>query len=76
MIHTLVKVPVLSVQMTETAPSVSTVLSDLHRTLFFRIKLAVMVRLAANAIGKPSGMNAIATLTQSTIKVGTLIQFG
>ena len=72
----MVKVPVLSEQMTDTAPSVSTVLRDLHKTLFLRIKLAVIVRLAVKAMGRPSGMNAIATLTQSTIKVGTLIHEG
>ena len=74
--HTLVKVPVLSEQMTDTAPNVSTVLRDLHKTLFLRIKLAVIVRLAVKAIGSPSGIKAIATLTQSTINVGTLIQEG
>lgn len=37
---------------------------------------AQMVRLAVKAIGSPSGMNAIATLTQSMINVGTLIQSG
>ena len=74
--HTLVNVPVLSEQMTETAPNVSTVFKDLHNTLFFFIRFAQMVRLAVKAIGSPSRMNAIATLTQSTIKVGTIIQSG
>lgn len=37
---------------------------------------ATIVRLMVKAIGRPSGMNAIPTLTQSTIKVGTLIQSG
>jgi hypothetical protein len=74
--RTFVKVPVLSEQMTDTAPSVSTVFSDLHKILFFLIKLAVIVKLAVKAIGRPSGMKAIATLTQSTINVGTLIQSG
>ena len=74
--HTLVKVPVLSEQMTETAPNVSTVLSDLHKTLFFFIRFAQMVRLAVKATGSPSGINAMATLTQSTINVGTLIHEG
>lgn len=73
---TSVRVPVLSEQMTETEPRVSTVFRDLHRTLCFRIRFAVIVRPAVNAIGKPSGMNAMATLTQSTIRVGTLIQSG
>ena len=73
---TLVNVPVLSEQMTETAPNVSTVFSDLHRIIFLRIKFAVIVKLAVKAIGSPSGMKAIATLTQSTIRVGTLIQSG
>ena len=62
--------------MTETAPSVSTVFNDLHRTLFCFMMFAQMVRLAVKAIGRPSGMNAIATLTQSMINVGTLIQSG
>lgn len=75
-IHTLVSVPVLSEQMTETAPNVSTVFRDLQRILFFRMIFAVMVKLAVNAIGRPSGMKATATLTQSTISKGTLIQFG
>lgn len=35
-----------------------------------------MVKLAVRAIGKPSGIKAMATLTQSTISVGTLIQPG
>ena len=74
--HTFVKVPVLSEQMTETAPRVSTVFKDLHKILFLRIKFAVMVRLAVKAIGKPSGMKATITETQSTIKVGTSIQSG
>lgn len=38
--------------------------------------LAVMVREAVTAIGSPSGMNATATDTQSTIKIGTVIQPG
>ncbi len=75
-IHTLVSVPVLSEQMTETAPNVSTVFRDLQRILFFRMIFAVMVKLAVNAIGRPSGMKATATLTQSTISKGTLIQLG
>lgn len=74
--HTFVKVPVLSEQMTETAPRVSTVFKDLHRILFLRMRLAVIVRLAVKAMGRPSGMKAIATLTQSIIKAGTLIQSG
>ena len=75
-IHTLVSVPVLSEQMTLTAPRVSTVFKDLQRILFFRIRLAVMVSEAVKAMGRPSGMKAIATETQSTTKVGTLIQLG
>lgn len=62
--------------MTDTEPSVSTVLRDLQRILFFRIILAVIVRLAVMAIGSPSGIKATATLTQSTMSFGTLIQFG
>lgn len=76
LIHTLVSVPVLSEQMTETAPNVSTVFKDLQRILFFRMIFAVMVKLAVNAIGRPSGMKATATLTQSTISKGTLIHAG
>lgn len=74
--HTAVRVPVLSEQITETEPRVSTVFNDLHKILFFRIMLALMVRLAVRATGRPSGMKATATDTQSTIKVGTLIQSG
>lgn len=73
---TLVSVPVLSEQMTDTEPSVSTVLSDLHRILFLRIILALMVRLAVRAMGRPSGMKATATDTHETMRVGTLIQSG
>lgn len=62
--------------MTETEPSVSTVFKDLHRTLFCRMMLAVMVRPAVRAMGKPSGMKAMATLTQLTMSVGTEIQPG
>jgi hypothetical protein len=72
----LVNVPVLSEQMTDTEPRVSTVFRDLHRILFLRIRFAVMVRLAVKAIGSPSGINAMATLTQSTMSVGTLIHEG
>lgn len=74
--YTFVKVPVLSEQMTLTAPRVSTVFKLLQRILFLRIRLAVIVREAVNAIGRPSGMNAMATETQSTIRDGTLIQSG
>jgi hypothetical protein len=76
MAFTIVRVPVLSEQMTLTEPRVSTVLRDLQRTLFWRMILAVMVSEAVKAIGRPSGMNAMATETQSTISVGTLIQPG
>ena len=68
--------PVLSEQMTDTAPNVSTVFSDLHKILFFFMRFAQMVKLAVRAIGSPSGINAIAILTQSIISVGTLIQSG
>jgi hypothetical protein len=53
---TLVNVPVLSVQMTVTEPKVSTVLSDLQRTLFFFMMFAVIVKLAVTAMGRPSGI--------------------
>ena len=43
-----VRVPVLSEHITVTDPSVSTVFSDLHNTLFFFMILAVMVRLVSN----------------------------
>jgi hypothetical protein len=62
--------------MTDTAPKVSTVFRDLHRILFFLMILAVIVKLIVSAMGSPSGINAVATLTQSTIRVGTLIQSG
>jgi hypothetical protein len=75
-LHTLVSVPVLSEQMTLTDPRVSTVFKDLQRILFFRMRFAVIVSDAVNAIGRPSGMKAMATETQSTISVGTLIQSG
>lgn len=70
------RVPVLSEQITLTDPSVSTVFRDLQRILFWRMMLAVIVKEAVRAIGSPSGMNAIATDTQSTIKVGTFIKLG
>ena len=73
---TSVRVPVLSEQMTDTDPKVSTVLSDLHKTFCFRIRFAVIVKPAVRAIGSPSGMKAIATLTQLTMRLGTLIQSG
>jgi hypothetical protein len=73
---TLVRVPVLSEQMTLTDPRVSTVFRDLQRILFLRMRFAVIVREAVKAIGRPSGMNAIATETQSTISVGTLMKPG
>jgi hypothetical protein len=62
--------------MTLTAPRVSTVFKDLQRILFFLIRFAVIVRDAVKAIGRPSGMKAIATETQSTISVGTLMNPG
>lgn len=73
---TAVRVPVLSEQITETDPKVSTVFNDLQRILFFLIMLALIVRLAVKATGRPSGMKATATDTQSTMRVGTLIQPG
>lgn len=72
----MVRVPVLSEQITETDPSVSTVLRDLQRILFFFMRLAVMVRPAVMEMGRPSGMNAMATLTQLTMRVGTLMKSG
>lgn len=73
---TFVNVPVLSEQMTETEPSVSTVFKLLHKILFLRMMLAVMVRVEVTAIGRPSGINAMATDTQDTMSVGTEIQSG
>jgi hypothetical protein len=73
---TLVNVPVLSEQITETDPRVSTVFKDLQRILFFLMMFATIVKLVVNAIGRPSGMNATAADTQLTIKRGTLIQSG
>lgn len=73
---TFVRVPVLSEQMTETEPRVSTVFSDLHRILFFLMILATMVKLVVSAMGRPSGMKATAHETQLTIRRGTLIQSG
>lgn len=69
----MVNVPVLSEQINVTEPSVSTVARDLQRILFFFITAAVMVRQVVRVIGRPSGMNATATLTQLTINIGTLI---
>lgn len=66
-VTTLVNVPVLSEQINVTEPNVSTVARDLQRILFFFITAAVIVRQVVRAIGKPSGMNATATLTQLTI---------
>ena len=71
---TLVNVPVLSEQMTETEPRVSTVFSDLHRILFLLIMFATIVKLVVSAIGRPSGMKATAHETQLTIRRGTSIQ--
>lgn len=71
-----VSVPVLSVQMTLTEPKVSTTDKLLQRTLCFFMAFAVMVRQVVKAMGKPSGMKATATLTQSTMSVCTLIQSG
>jgi hypothetical protein len=62
--------------MTETDPRVSTVFKDLHRTWLLFIILAVIVSEAVSAIGKPSGIKAIATVTMSTIKPPTLIHSG
>lgn len=73
---TFVSVPVLSEQMTLTDPRVSTVFSDLQSTLLRRMMFAVMVKLAVTAIGRPSGMKATATDTQSTMSDGTDIQSG
>ena len=73
---TLVRVPVLSEQIIDTAPNVSTVFSDLQRILFCRMMFAVIVKLAVNAIGSPSGINATATVTMTTIRSGTLIHDG
>src|ERR1700679_231671 len=73
---TLVSVPVLSEQITLTAPSVSTVFSDLQRILFLRIMFAVIVKEAVKAMGRPSGIKAMATETQSTIRVGTFMKPG
>lgn len=73
---TMVRVPVLSEHITLTEPSVSTVFNDLQRILFLRMIFAVIVKEAVKAIGRPSGIKAMATETQSTIRVGTLIQSG
>lgn len=73
---TFVRVPVLSEHITLTEPRVSTVFNDLHKILFFLIRLAVMVKEAVSAIGSPSGMKAIATETHDTMRYGTLIQSG
>lgn len=73
---TLVNVPVLSEQMTETEPSVSTVFNDLQSILFFLMMLATIVKLVVSAMGRPSGIKATAADTQLTISRGTLIQSG
>jgi hypothetical protein len=74
--YTFVSVPVLSEQITDTAPKVSTVFSDLQRTLFLLITFAVIVKQAVTAIGRPTGRKAIAIVTRSTIYVATLIHLG
>lgn len=74
--ETLVRVPVLSEQITETAPRVSTVARDLQRILFFFIIPAAIVRPMDIAIGRPSGIKAIPTLTQLTMRVGTSMKSG
>lgn len=68
--------PVLSEQITDTDPNVSTVLSDLQRIFCLRIILALIVMLAVSATGRPSGTKATATDTHDMIKLGTLIQSG
>lgn len=72
----MVRVPVLSEQITETAPRVSTVARDLQRILFFFIIPAAIVRPMEIEIGRPSGMKAIPTLTQLTMRVGTSMKSG
>jgi hypothetical protein len=62
--------------MTETAPRVSTVARDLQRILFFFMIPAAIVRPMEMAMGRPSGMKAMPTLTQLTMRVGTLIKSG
>jgi hypothetical protein len=62
--------------MIETQPRVSTVFKDLHKIWLLFIMLAVIVKEAVKAIGRPSGTKATATVTMSTIKPGTLIQSG
>lgn len=54
-----VSVPVVSEQMTDIAPSVSTVLSNLQSTLFLRIMLALRVRLAVSATGRQRRIFAV-----------------
>jgi len=75
-VRTFVSVPVLSEHSSDTEPSVSTVASDLQRMLLFFMEYAVIVRHVARAIGRPSGMKATATLTQSTMRSGTSIHSG
>jgi hypothetical protein len=74
--NTPVKVPVLSEQITDTAPNVSTVLSDLHNTWLRLIIFAVIVSEAVSAMRRPSGTKATATVTMSMISPAMLIQFG
>ncbi len=74
--YTFVSVPVLSEQMTETDPKVSTVFKDLHKIWLLFIILAVIVKEAVKAIGRPSGTKATATVTMSTINPATLIHSG
>jgi len=55
--------------MNDTAPNVSTVFKDLHKTWLLFMIFAVMVREAVSAMGKPSGINATATVTMSAVKI-------
>ena len=70
------RVPVLSEHSTETAPNVSTVFNDLQRMLFCFMMLAVIVKLAVRAMGRPSGTKAMATVTMSTMSPATVIHDG
>ena len=63
-----VRVPVLSVQITVTAPIVSQACSLRTRLLFFSMRLMLSARLSVTAIGMPSG-------TAITISVTAIMKY-
>lgn len=71
-----VSVPVLSDARTDTAPSDSTVVSDLQRMPWRFILRAMTVSDIVTQKGRPSGIKATATETQSMMRTGTVMKPG